>query len=90
VKKFLGFSSFYRRYVPGYAKIAAPLRELLRKDAKFVWSAECARAFEELKNRLTSPPVLMLPRLDQPYILATDASTQAIGWTLSSGMKING
>jgi hypothetical protein len=39
-------------------------------------------AFKELKNRSTSPPVLMLPRLDQPYILATDASTQAIGWTL--------
>eukprot|EP00960_Hanusia_phi_P008646 246445-Hanusia_phi.AAC.1 len=58
LKTFLGLSSYYRKFVRGYAHLAAPLHQLLRKDVPFVWSSDCDQAFQELKQRLTTSPVL--------------------------------
>ena len=54
VRQFLGLASYYRRFVPNFAKIASPLHVLLKKDNVFQWSAECSSAFQQLKDVLTS------------------------------------
>ena len=83
LKRFLGLSSYYRRFIQGYASIARPLHSLTRKDILFKWDRECRTAFEELKDRLSSAPILAYPSFDRPYILETDASGRGIGAVLS-------
>jgi len=61
LRAYLGLAGYYRRYVPSFSVIAAPLFELNRKNRKFVWTDAQQRAFDELKNRLTSPPILGAP-----------------------------
>lgn len=88
VRSFLGLCNYYRRFVEGFAKIASPLNHLTRKDVPFVWSAECQAAFDHLKTRLCSPPILAYPIFDQPFHLYTDASQFALGYIL--GQNIDG
>ena len=58
VQSFLGFANFYRRFIEGYSKLTRPLTDLTKRSEKFFWSDECGRAFEELKQRFTSAPIL--------------------------------
>ena len=83
VQRFLGLSSYYRRFIRNFARIAAPLHQLTRKDVKFHWSAECGTVFQELKALLTSAPVLAYPNFDREFTLETDASVQGLGAVLS-------
>ena len=83
VRSFLGLSGYYRRFVKGYAGIAAPLHALTRRDQAFVWTEEAQNAFEALKEALTSPPVLAMPNDTGNFILDTDASEHTIGAVLS-------
>lgn len=78
LRGFLGLTCYYRRFVAHYARLAAPLTELLRKQA-FVWTPKATVAFETLKRALTSTPVLWLPRFDRPFEIQTDASSTGIG-----------
>nr|GFA51183.1 putative reverse transcriptase domain-containing protein [Tanacetum cinerariifolium] len=61
VRSFLGLASYYRRFVEGFSRLALPLTKLMRKGEKFVWNEEREKSFEELKQRLVSAPVLILP-----------------------------
>ena len=83
LKRFLGLSSYYRRFIHGYASIAHPLHALTRTDVPYKWESKCQAAFEELKNKLGSAPILVYPSFDRPFILETDASGQGIGAILS-------
>jgi len=83
VRSFLGLASFYRRYVQNFAQIATPLNRLLEKDSPFVWTEACQSSFEELKQRLTSPPILGHPVWGEPFIVSTDASDESVGSVLS-------
>jgi len=67
-------AGYYRRLIEGFSKIAKPMTALLEKNAKFVWSKECQASFEELKKRLTSAPVLILPDLTKSFSIYCDAS----------------
>ena len=58
IRSFLGLAGYYRRLIVGFSKIARPMTELLKKDKKFTWTESCERSFQELKNRLTTAPVL--------------------------------
>lgn len=83
VRSFLGLSSFYRKYVKNYSRIALPLTILTRKRTSFCWSESQQRAFDTLKNILTHAPVLQLPDFAQPFfIVVTDASGSGIGAVL--------
>ena len=83
VRSFVGLCSYYRRYVRDFAQIAAPLHRLTGKRAVFEWSVECQAAFETLKERLITAPILAVPTDDGQYILDTDASDVSIGAVLS-------
>ena len=87
VKQFMGLSNYYHRFISNYAHLAEPLHRLLRKSSNktFNWTPECDAAFNGLKARLTSPPILAFPNFAEPFIVATDASDRAIGGVLSQG-----
>ena len=79
LRRFLGMTSYYRRFIEGFAKIAYPLHQLLRKGKIYKWSADCQNAFETLKSKLTTEPVIIYPDFTQPMILETDASLKGLG-----------
>ena len=85
VRSFLGACNVFRRFVKDFSKIARPLTTMTRKDASPDFanpSDEQLRAFETLKERLTSPPVLALPKIGRPYVVDTDASAYQLGCAL--------
>ena len=84
VRSFLGMCGFYQKFIPHFNTVAAPLSDLTKAKApeKVEWNAACEKAFQELKEKLTSRPVLKLPSPEQPYILRTDASNTGIGSAL--------
>ena len=83
MRSFLGLAGYYRRYVKGFATIAAPLHALTRKDALFHWSEDCQAAFDQLKARLTTSPITAFPDFSQEFRLYTDASTAGLGAILA-------
>ena len=83
VRSFLGLAGYYRRYVKGFAAIAAPLHALTRKDAVFHWSENCQTAFDRLKTLLTTSPITAFPDFSQAFRLYTDASTAGLGAILA-------
>ena len=82
IRSFLGMCSFYRRFIKGFSKIAAPLHELTAKDVPFKWEDKHENAFNVLKSALMSTPVLRYPDWSKPFILTTDASITAISFIL--------
>jgi RNase H-like domain found in reverse transcriptase/Reverse transcriptase (RNA-dependent DNA polymerase)/Integrase zinc binding domain/Chromo (CHRromatin Organisation MOdifier) domain/gag-polyprotein putative aspartyl protease len=83
VRSFLGFCNFYRPFIQSFSHIARPLHNLTKKDRKFLWGNDEAKAFERLKKACTSYPVLRMPEWKRPFILETDASGFALGAIIS-------
>ena len=83
VQQFLGLANYYRRFVKDFAAIAKPLHRLTEKTAKFEWTNECQTAFEEIRHRLVTAPILAFPDYKREFILDTDASDTGIGAVLS-------
>ncbi|GJP49509.1 hypothetical protein CLOM_g8708, partial [Closterium sp. NIES-68] len=82
LQQFLGFANYYNRFVPQYEKIAAPLTNLLKKNTPYKWEPKHQEAVEQLKQALTSAPVLILPDPERDYVIEADASDQAVGAVL--------
>ena len=87
LQSFLGLATYYKRFIANFSIIAEPLYRLSKKGIRFLWGPEQRRAFEELKPRLTSAPVLAYPDFSPgagTFILDTDASQRlGIGAVLS-------
>ena len=83
VQSFLGTVGYYRKFVRMFSEIAAPLTQLLQKDAPFVWGPAQQQAFDALKAAVSQQPVLILPDPSLPYVVTTDASGYAVGAWLS-------
>ena len=81
LRSFLGLAGYYRKFVPNYAAIAAPLTDKTKNSEpnKIAWEASQQLAFDALKQTLITVPILHLPNLDIPFILRTDASDLGIG-----------
>ncbi|GBG91334.1 hypothetical protein CBR_g52220 [Chara braunii] len=83
VRAFLGLASYYQRFIKGFAAIAGPLTNLLRKDQPLIWTPECDQAFSKLKAALISAPVLIRPDPEKPFVLITDWQPEAISTILA-------
>lgn len=85
IQSFIGFAGYYRRFIKDFSKIIKPLVKLLKKNVPFNWDAHCDQAFQTLKEKLISPPILQYPDYKKEFILTTDASKYAIGSVLAQG-----
>ena len=85
VRTFLGLAGYYRKFIPNFASVAAPLTDLTRKSApnQVQWSEECETAYCRLKAAMCSSPVLEALDFQKLFILQTDASEQGVGAVLS-------
>ena len=83
LRQFLGLASYYRRFIPAFAKVAAPLHALTRKSVPFEWTTNCQAAFEQLQQRLVEAQVLAYPDFTKDFVLETDASIVGLGAVLS-------
>lgn len=83
ISRFVGMVGFYRKFIPNVSELCAPLNKLRKKGASFVWGEEQQKAFESLREAIMSPPVLRMPDFTRPFVLQTDASSQALGAVLS-------
>ena len=88
VRSFLGLAEYYRKFVEGFSKIAAPLTKLTRKDVKYDWVDVCQKSFDELKGRLTSAPILALPNGRDGFVVYSDASRQGLGCVLMQNDRV--
>ncbi|KRX79010.1 Retrovirus-related Pol polyprotein from transposon 17.6 [Trichinella sp. T6] len=83
LRQFLGLASYYRKFVNGFASIAAPLHRLLEGDAEWKWTEDCQVAFDALKHQLTSAPILAYPDFRRRFLVDVDASGDGLGAVLS-------
>ncbi|XP_028798909.1 uncharacterized protein LOC114754299 [Neltuma alba] len=82
VRSFLGLAGYYRRFIRNFSRLALLLTRLIQKNQLFNWDAKCEASFQELKQKLTSTPVLIIPDPMLPYVVYTDASKQGLGCVL--------
>ncbi len=82
VRTFLGFANYFRRFIADFASVAAPLESLLRQGVRFSWGDQHQAAFDGLRTRLLSAPVLRLPDGRRPYRVETDASDTRVAAVL--------
>ena len=82
VKSFLGMANYHKRFINRYSQRSAPLRNLLSKNVPFTWGEDQEKAFQDLKQALTSPPILRFPDSSRPFHLQTDASLDGISYIL--------
>ncbi|KAK8931451.1 hypothetical protein KSP39_PZI016502 [Platanthera zijinensis] len=88
VRSFLGLAGYYRRFIRDFSKIALPLTSLTRKGKGLDWTVECELAFENLKSRLMTAPVLSLPSGPDGFQIYSDASGQGLGCVLMQHGKV--
>jgi hypothetical protein len=82
IRSFLGLAGYYRRFSEGFSKIVKPLTSLLEKGKEFKWDEACLKCFEELTERLTTAPVLIMPDIHKGFDVYCDASHLGLGCVL--------
>ena len=87
IQKFLGLTNYYRRFIKDFARIAAPLHMLVRKEQKWKWEKEQEEVFEKLKVGFTIEPVLAILDIDREMRVEADTSDYATGGVLSTKCK---
>lgn len=83
LRSFLGVASWYRRFIAGFAKLSTALTKLLRKTSKWEWNEEQENAFNVLKQRLSTAPILACPDFTKRFVVQTDASGEGLGASLT-------
>jgi hypothetical protein len=74
IQSFLGLAGYYRRFIKGFLKISKPMTKLLEKDKQFEWTSACEASFQELKKRLMTASVLMMPDIEKSFSIYCDVS----------------
>ena len=88
VRSFLGLAGYYRRFIENFSKIARPMTNLLKKTKEFEWTPECEQGFQELKQKLTTTPVLALPDISKDFVVYCDTSRQGLGCVLMQDGRV--
>ena len=83
MRSILGLSIYYRRFIEGFGKIAAPFTKMLENNRPFMWEDDAKNAFAELRTSFANAPTLIYPDFNLPFLLDSDASNKAIGAVLS-------
>jgi ribonuclease HI len=79
---------YYRRFIEGFSKITRPMIALLANKVEFKWTQKCHEAFEALKEKLTTTPILVLPDVHKPFLVYCDASYTGLGCVLMQEGKV--
>nr|GFB14440.1 putative reverse transcriptase domain-containing protein [Tanacetum cinerariifolium] len=87
IRQFLGLAGYYRRFIEGFSKITKPMTKLTQKKVKFEWGDKQEAAFQLLKQKLCSAPILALPKGSKYFIVYCDASNKALGAVLMQREK---
>ena len=82
IRSFLGLAGYYRIFIEDFSRLATPMTRLTQKEAKFKWNDLCECGFQELKMRLTSTPILIVPERGKRYIVYCDTSNDGLGCVL--------
>ena len=90
LRSFLGMAGYYRKFVQNFADIAHPLTALTKKETAWKWGPEQEKAFQTLKTRLTTPPILRYPDFTREFTIQTDASGYGVGAVLAQKQLVNG
>ncbi|GKA84403.1 putative reverse transcriptase domain-containing protein [Tanacetum coccineum] len=88
IRQFLGLAGYYRRFIEGFSKIAKPMTKLTQKKVKFVWGDKQEAAFQLLKQKLCSAPILALPEGSEDFIAYCDASKKGLGACVNAREKV--
>ena len=88
IRSFLGLVGDYRRFIEDFSRLAAPMTRLTPKEVKFDWDDRCEGAFQELKRRLTSAPILIVPDMGHGYTVYCDASRAGLGCVLMQSGRV--
>ncbi|GJV91915.1 putative reverse transcriptase domain-containing protein [Tanacetum coccineum] len=88
IHQFLGLAGYYRRFIEGFSKIAKPMTKLTQKKIKFEWSDKAEAAFQLIKQKLCSAPILALPEGNEDFIAYCDASIKGLGAVLMQREKV--
>ena len=88
IRNFLGLTGYYRRFIEDFSQLATPMTRLTRKEVKFEWNDLCEKAFQELKRRLTSAPILIISERGQRYTMYCDASKAGLGCVLMQSGRV--
>ncbi|GJU47799.1 putative reverse transcriptase domain-containing protein, partial [Tanacetum coccineum] len=88
IRQFLGLAGYYRRFIEGFSKIARPMTKLTQKSVKFEWGEKAEAAFQLLKQRLCSAPILALPEGSENFVVYCDASHKGLGAVLMQREKV--
>ncbi|GKA55789.1 putative reverse transcriptase domain-containing protein [Tanacetum coccineum] len=88
IRLFLGLVGYYRRFIEGFSKIAKPITKLTQKKVKFDWSDKAETAFQLIKQKLCSAPILALPKESKDFIAYCDASIKGLGAVLIQREKV--
>ena len=88
IHSFLGLAGYYRRFIEDFSRLDEPMTRLTRKEAKFEWNGICEKALQELKRRLTSTPILIVPKMRQRYTVYYDASKDGLGCVLMQSKRV--
>ncbi|GJX23359.1 putative reverse transcriptase domain-containing protein [Tanacetum coccineum] len=88
IRQFLGLAGYYRRFIEGFSKIAKPMTKLTQKKIKFEWSDKAEAAFQLIKQKLCSAPILALPEGSEDFIAYCNASIKGLGAVLMQREKV--
>ncbi len=83
VRKFLGFTGYYRYFIQGYSQIARPLLDLTKQVTQWRWTKKEQTAFKTLRDKMMSQPVLQQPNFTKMFYLQMDTSKYGVGAVLS-------
>lgn len=83
IRRVVGLASWYRRFIPSFSTVVAPMTELTQKNRPFIWTERCDEALTTIKQHLISAPILTCPDFNRPFFVETDASDYGLGAILS-------